>query len=289
MRTLLLSTAIGATLLMGQIAGAVTGHFEGFEDAGFTPGGNNWNNYNGGQIERVTSGTNGITSSSGGAHAIITNLSEASNPVLGGTTLGAQSPFTRFGGYSSTFGDGFVASLDIYLDPASLTDGDGFDYSVAVNNQSGNHLRDFIFHVGVDGGDLLVNGSNNTDYSVNAFKLNNENGGNNYTVTSAGWYTFEHVFRNDGGILAVDLNLYDSSSNLLWTATRSNAADDIATVVGGNRYGFFTVNNIDGLAIDNTSLEALVVGGAPVPEPATAAMGVMGLVGLALAGRRRRA
>jgi hypothetical protein len=267
-----------ALLVAGQAHAAVI-HSEDFEDPTWVPGGDNWNNYLGGQIQRVGSGTNGITSSAGSGHAIITNLSEQNN-VFSVPSLGALSPYTRFGGYSSSFGGGFTTSLDIYLDPSSWSSGQGFDYTVAASRQDGTHLRDFIFHVGIVDGSLLVNASNNSDLSFNAFKLNTENGGDNFTVTTAGWYTFEHVFYDDGGTLAVDLRLLDSGGNVLHTITRTTS-DDIATVVGGNRYGWFTFNNIDGLAIDNTLLET-----AAVPEPTTLALLGLGLLGVGL--RRRR-
>lgn len=271
-------TAVTTATLLAAASPALA-YFQGFEDPAFTPGGNDWNNYNGGDIQRVATGTNGITSADGAAHAIITNLSNQNN-VFGNPTLGAQSPFTRFGGYSSSFGSGYSTSLDVYLD-TSWSDGQGFDYSSAINRQNGNHLRDFIFHVGVDQGSLIVNASNNSDYSFNAFKLNNENSGNNYTVTTSGWYTLEHVFYENAGSLAVDFNLLDDLGNTLYSVTRSNASDDIATTVGGNRYGWITYNNIDGLAIDNSTLTA----GTVIPTPAGFAAGLLGLA--AVATRRR--
>jgi len=254
-------------------------HFEGFEDPGFTPGGDNWNNYNGGDIQRVTSGTGGITSKTGAAHGIITNLSE-NDDVFGDPSLGALSPYTRFDGYSSTFGGGYRASLDVYLD-TGWSNEQGFDYSVAANGSDGNHQRDFIWHVGVVDGNLLVNASNNSDYSFNAFKLENENSGTNFTISASDWYTLEHVFRDDGGLLAVDMNLRDSNGDLLYSVTRGPAAaDTIPAEVGGNRYGWFTYNNIDGLAIDNTSLVA-------IPAPAAWPAG-LALIGAAMTRRRRR-
>lgn len=60
-------------------------------------------------------------------------------------------------------------------------------------------------------------------------------------------------------------------------------ANDIATIVGGNRYGWFTYNNINGLAIVNTLLAS-----ASVPAPATARMLGAGLL-LAGAAARRNA
>jgi len=270
--------AFALSLATASAAFAAVPHFEGFEDSGWTanqPG--NWQNYTNGKIQRVASGGGvaGVASSSGSAHAEIYDLTMGTD-VFNNPSLGAVSPYTQFGGYSSSFNGGYTASLDVYLD-ATWADGQGFDYSVASNNQSGNHLRDFMFHVGVVNGDLLVNASNNTDRAFNSFKLLNENGGNNYTVASSGWYTFEQVFYEDGGNLAVDLNLYDSSDSLLYSVTRSTT-DDIATIVGGNRYGYFTYNNIEGLAIDNTSLQA-------IPEPAS--LGLLAAGGLMLAKRRR--
>lgn len=248
-------TAVG---LLAPAALAEPVHFEGFENPAFTPGGDNWNN-NGGTIQRVTSGTNSVTSSTGTGHAVVNG----------------NGPFTRFGGYSTSFGGGYTASLDVYLDP-TWSVGTGFDYSVAASRQTGSHLRDFIFHVGVTDVGLLVNASNNTDGTVNPFKLKNENGGDNFTVTSAGWYTLEQDFYDNAGILAVDLTLYDDGGSELWSVTRSDPSDDIATTVGGNRYGWLVVNNVSNLAIDNTSL---------VPEPGS--MALLGLGGVALLRRRR--
>lgn len=266
-----MKTALSAACLMGFLLAVqpvqATLHLEGFEDPGYAPGGNNWNNFGGATISRVPSGFGGITSSDGVAHAVLTT---------------GNGPFTRFGGYRTDFNGGFTASVDVYLDPSTIAAGTGFDYSVAANSQSNAHVRDFIFHVGNVGGSLLVNASNNTDSTFNSFKILNENGGNNVEVTSAGWYTFEHSFRDDAGALAVDLNLRDSSGSLLYSITRSNPADSIATVVGGNRYGWFTYNSIDGLAIDNTSLSA-------IPEPTAALFGALLTTGLgATIARRRR-
>jgi len=270
-----LATALSSVLLAG-VASAAIPHFEGFEDPSFTQGAaDNWNNSSGGEILRVASGTAGITSSTGTGHAIITNLVEGTD-VFDQPSLGASGPFTRFGGYSSTFVDGYSTSLDVYLDPA-WSAGSGFDFSSASSKQDGNHLRDFVWHVGVDGTDLLVNASNNTDFNFNAFKLNNENAGDNYTVTSAGWYTLQTVYNDEAGSLSVDFNLIDASDNTVYSVTRTTT-DSIDTTVGGNRYGWLTYNNIDGLAIDNTAV---------IPEPTSIAL--LGLGGLLVARRRRSA
>ena len=259
---------VSAALFAARANADIEVHYEGFEDPGWTAGGDNWNEING-TINRVTSGTNGVTSADGAAHAV---LSDPGNSAV----------FTRFGGYNSGFNGGYTASLDVYIDPTQFADGQGFDYSVATNDAAGNHRRDFIFHVGNDTGSLLVNASNNTDFAFNAFKLNNENAGDNYTIGSAGWYTFEHQFYDNGsGELAVDMSLYNSAGSLLYSITRTNPSDLIGTTVGGNRYGWFTYNTIGNLAIDNTSLTYVI------PEPSSA-LACLAMFGTGLFIRRRK-
>lgn len=203
-----------------------------------------------GGITRVASGTNGIPSASGVGHGV----------VDGAETPNTSGAFSRFDGYRSEWPGDYVAEMQVYLDPA-WTPGDGFDYSVASSKSDGNHLRDFIFHVGVHSdGRLLVNGSNNTDFKVNSYKLVNDGDGTPYQVTQAGWYTLQHIFYDDGGVLNVDLNLLDISGNLVFTTTRANPADVIGTggVVGGNRYGWVIFESAGGLAIDNHRLGVIV-------------------------------
>lgn len=184
-------------------------------------------------------------------------------------------PFSRFDHYRATWPDDWTAEIEVHLDPNWPT-GEGFDYSVASSSSTGGHRRDFIFHVGVVedygpvvGKKLLVNGSNNADFTTNPYKLVNDNGGNYFVVNTAGWYTLQHVFRNNAGVLAVDLNLLDSGGNTLWTATRSDATDTIPAVVGGNRYGWFThIDVTGGIEVDNHLLfvnEATVDPHIPTP------------------------
>jgi hypothetical protein len=166
------------------------------------------------------------------------------------TTYG---PFTRFDAYSDVWTGTWSAEVDIYLDP-SMTDGEGFDYSVAANGTDNQHQRDFIFHVSKDisVGALLVGGSNNSSNSTSRQDLETIN---HYEVTAAGWYTLQHVFRNEGGVLAVDLNLLDSNGNVLFTETRTDGSDLIPSVVGGNRYGWFTFIDVTGgIMVDETKL-----------------------------------
>ncbi|MCC7292882.1 MAG: HYR domain-containing protein [Phycisphaerales bacterium] len=236
-------------------------YFEGFEDAYFTSGlplvdgvgtpSVNWNDYNS-HLARVLSGTDGIASASGAAHG---RIDSTTLPPPPDDWTGA---FTRLRGYSPVFGTGFRTSLDVYIDltdPAVAAKTYGWDLGTAANNQSNAHRRDFIFHAAADNdtnpGAVLIAASNNSGF----VKRNDLETINHYVISTSGWYTFQWVLRDFGdGTLAVDCNLRDSGGVLLWTETRNDASDIIATVVGGNRYMWFTFLAVDKLAIDNTRL-----------------------------------
>jgi hypothetical protein len=247
-------SAVAALAMGASGLQAATLYSQGFETdtAGWHDSSNGWT----GTVTRVTGP---LTPASGSHYATI-----------------AGDPYTDFGGYNSVWPGGMTASVAIYLDPA-WSAGSGFDYSVAVNNASGSHLRDFIFHVTKDTstGNLLVGASNN---SSDVSPVENLESGPNAVIGSAGWYTFQQVFRDNGGNLAVDMNVLSSGGTTLFSTTLGNI-DPIAGV-GGNRYGWFTFGPIPtGLAIDDVSLTT-------VPTPA-AAMGGIALLGLLAAKRRR--
>lgn len=234
------SMSVALPLLLTQRASAIAPQSQSFESdtAGWTSGGSY------GTITQTASGTNGIPSASGSSHAVVT-----------GTGSG---PYTYFNGRSSVWTGTWTSEIDVYLDP-SWAVGSGFEYSVAATKKDNNHLRDFVFHVTKDTStdSLLVAGSNNAAPSPRE-DLETIN---HHVVTAAGWYTLRHTFRDQGGALAVDLQLEDSTDTVLFTETRTNAADLIASVVGGNRYGWFTDVTIpSGLAIDNVALS-----GTPAP------------------------
>ncbi|MGJ3230757.1 MAG: calcium-binding protein [Oceanicaulis sp.] len=204
---------------------------------GFVDGDNGWH----GQVTQVASGTDGIVSADGASHAIIEQ-----------SATGA--PFTRFNNYGQDFGDGFAVSTKIYLDQ-SWASGEGFDWSVAVNNQSGTHLRDFIFHITKDPetGSILIGADNNSNGDP---ILNLETRSNFGEVTDSGWYTFSHVFfEASDGSLAVAMTVYDANGDTVFHEVRNDPSDDVESLVGGNRYGWFT--NIDvagGIAVDDVEL-----------------------------------
>ena len=189
-------------------------------------------------VTRVASGTNGVTSAAGAYHAIAPTDGSA-----GGTM------FTRLGGYSSTFpSGGYRASIDIYLDMAQSGIGDDkrIDWGVAANQPDGNHRRDFIFSIGTNGtGGFVMSAGNNTPgWPGNP-------GRDPYTITTTGWYTFQHVFRDNSGVLAVDMRVLNAAGVVLKSWTLSDPSDLIGTTVGGNRYGWLIKNAFADLPIDN--------------------------------------
>jgi hypothetical protein len=76
-----------------------------------------------------------------------------------------------------------------------------------------------------------------------------------YTISVEGWYTFEHRFRDNGfGVLAVDLTIKSAAGTPLMMWTLSDPSDVIGSTVGGNRYGWFVIDEFPFLAFDNSAL-----------------------------------
>jgi len=224
-----------------------------------------------GTITRVASGTNGITSPDGGFHALLTGI--ASGP----STIG---PVTNFGGYSSVWPGDFVSEVSVYIDPAQMGADGGFDYSLAINGQNGNHRRDFAFLVTNDAseGSVLLNVGFGSALSPNTdLELMPDTA----TLSAVGWYTLRSTFVDDGGILSVQMDVLDPNNITIFTSTLSDPTDDIATIVGGNRYGWFAALDMTSpLAVDNVNVTLL-----PIPEPTAAALA---FAGVAMIGFRRR-
>lgn len=267
---------LAAAALLALTAGtasAQTLYSNGFEtDLADSPS----TSWSGGGVARVASGTNGITSASGSFHAV-------------STSTGA---FGRWGGYNYGAGNAvptafqeYRTSVDIYLNVGGgWANNTRFDFSSAINNSGGTHLRDFIFNGGYYTADALAGGApafifsgSNTSQPGSAYPQNPAR--SPIAISTTGWYTFSHHFYNNGGVLEVAMTISDTSNSVLGTWTLSNPLDLIGGV-GGNRYGWFDYQQFggQGLAFDNASLTL-------VPTPAAGAL--LGLGGL-LATRRRR-
>lgn len=276
-----LHRATGVAVLsfgMATTADAAVVYYNGFETD--TAG---WNVFGGSlNANRVASGTNGITSASGTWHA---QNATASAGNWGGYGFNPGCASTACAAAAFPAG-GYVTSIDIYLDVGGgWTDNTRFDFSSAVSQQSGSHRRDFIFNGAFfSSGDLTGPGAGTDRFIFSA--SNNSQPGSAYAknpgrspiaIGTSGWYTFQHTFYDNGlGQLAVDMSILDSSSNLVNTWTLSDPTDLIASVIGGNRYGWFDYNEFSVLAFDNASLSTAVV---PVPAAVWFLGSALGLLG----------
>jgi hypothetical protein len=196
----------------------------------------------------VASGTDGITAASGSFYGKLT-----------------ADDYTRFGGYNSVFPcNGYVTSIKIYLDVAGGYANDTrFDYSVAANGTDGDHERDFIFSIGFyddavapgAGNRFIASASNNSPGNPRDIARSPQ-----VIATASGWYTLEHSFEDNAGVLQVVMKIYDPSNSEVASWTLSSPADLIPSVVGGNRYGWFPSLGFSSLAIDDVALTV-------TPEP----------------------
>lgn len=250
-------------------AGAPPGpYFNGFEKN--TNGWFDSTNGGNGTITRRPSGysngggyADGIPSAAGNWHARLTG-DPCPRTQFGPPCYG---PYTSWGGPSSTFpSGGYLTQLDIYLDVSwSVGRVDyRFDWDSAINDNTGNFLRDFVFNAGTnpDGtGGFFITASTNATRS-GAFPENPcPNPGPTSTppnpcrtpvfIATSGWYTFRHTFRNDAGFLAVDFDIFQRSSGASvahWTIHPGDAMSN----VGGDAYGWVVIDEIPDLALDNS-------------------------------------
>jgi hypothetical protein len=204
---------------------------------------------------RVPTLSNGVPSKTGAFHAEDQN--------------GDDLTYTTWGGYGKTFPlGGYTTTVDIYLDISApyMTGGltpypndTRFDWSSAVNTPACVHRRDFVFNAGFytdtdttgAGPRFVISASNNATRS-GAFPKNP--GRDPFTINVEGWYTFEHRFRTVGVQLFVDLTIKNAAGVPLHMWTLSDPSDIIGSTVGGNRYGWFVIDEFPVLAFDTSAL-----------------------------------
>ncbi len=164
-----------------------------------------------------------------------------------------------------------MTELAIYLDVAwaSTHQDVRFDWDSAINDNTGNFLSDVVFNAGTTpagypGGPGFVIGSSPNAFRNSTYPENpcpNPSAPPNtcrtpVLITTSGWYTFRHTFRNDGSDnLAVDLTILNSSANVVtsWTIYQGFPLSG----VGGTAYGWFPNEEITDLPIDNSTLRSL--------------------------------
>jgi hypothetical protein len=211
-----------------------------------------WDAIGGLEAIRVASGTNGVTSRSGDFHA---------QSALRGS-------LSRWGGYNFGAGSGvptafqeYTTSVDVYLDvEGGWVNNTRFDFDSSINDNLGFFKRDFVFNAGFYSDTDGSPGSGTSRFVISAsndkqpgFALPKNPGRGPIAISASGWYTFEHHFRDNGGGLAVDMTIHNSSGGLVntWTLTDPTA---LITGFGGNRSGWFNYNEFSVLAFDNASL-----------------------------------
>ncbi|RYE83546.1 MAG: hypothetical protein EOP19_13635, partial [Hyphomicrobiales bacterium] len=171
-------------------------------------------------------------------------------------TEAGSGPYSRFDDYRPAWAGDFQTQTKVYLDTGWAL-GDGFDYSVAANGANGAHRRDFVFNVVKDDstGQLLLNASTGSSPTL---RQDLESLPGTATIAASGWYTLLHSFRDNGGVLAVDLKVFDAAGIEVFSKTLSDPSDTIGAngVVGGNRYAWFPQINVPaGIAVDDVSLK----------------------------------
>jgi hypothetical protein len=177
--------------------------------------------------------------------------------------------YTFWGGASQTFPPGgYTTSIDIYLDislpymTGDLTpylNDTRFDWDSAIGTPQCRFRRDFVFNAGFytdtdstgSGPRFVISVSNNAGRG-SSFPKNP--GRMPYTICQEGWYTFEHRFRDNAGVLAVDLTIKNAAGMPLMTWTLSDPSDVIGVTVGGNQYGWFAQDEFPYLAFDTSIL-----------------------------------
>jgi hypothetical protein len=229
---------------------------------------------------------NGIDSAAGAFHARLDRgaCGLDSPQGGGGPSVNCSGPFTRWGGYGSTWHGAYQTQVDIYLDAAyannpanedsyagnacllttptdAACNGTRFDYTSAINNNLGNHLRDFGFVVGTgQPGNLCTGWTVNAQQNVNRNNAFPDDASKSPAcITGTGWFTFKHsFFENGAGNLEVLMQIIDVDTSAVvasWSiVSGSPGAPDPISTVGCNRYGWFSNQEIFGLPIDNSSM-----------------------------------
>lgn len=261
-RTMMVASA--AALCVGLSSASATQLWSGDFESG-----NAWDDFSGLEAVRVASGTDGVTSAGGSWHGQVTSSGAA----------------TRWGGYG-TASLNYQTTVDVYLDlGGGYANDTRADYSSAINGSDGLHQRDFIFAIG-----FYDDATTGPSGGIDRFVISASNNSPGWpadpnrspiAITSTGWYSFQHTFYDDGGVLAVDMKVLDSGGSVLGSWTLSDPADVISEI-GGNRYGYFHNNGFGTLNIDNSALIDINV----IPLPPSALMAGLGLAAVAV--RRRR-
>lgn len=249
--------------------------FEGFEtDTG------DWVFYDGGaQSGRVASGGGllGVPSASGSFHAEVANVHDSYQTGYG------SAGYSFFGAPDPVYQGKFYQAIDVYIDPT--WSGLGFWIDMSPRD-----IIDESLYAAEGNFRLTANGSSVAVQAINGPVLAN--------LTTPGWYSFEIVWSKGAtptDLINLDLNLYDSTSALLGTASfdavfPQNTNPGESQYLGNNSYVWITVwENYfadDVIAIDNVRT-GLIQDSVVIPAPGALLLGGIGATFVGWLRRRR--
>ena len=213
--------------------------FQGFEERDVL-GWHDRRNRGAGRIRALRSGTNGIPAAAGRWYGLL----EADRDGHGPFSFHDRNRIAWQGHWS--------AMIDIYLDPARWDFGEGFEYSVATNADQGRSAQEYVFRVRKDGeGSISITVGEEGPYSQPRIGADTEA----HRAHQAGWHTFQHVFHEVDGALAVDMYVLDGGETPVVGATLRSPALTIGSIIGGSRHAWFPhIQVAEGVAVDNQML-----------------------------------
>lgn len=149
---------------------------------------------------------------------------------------GGIGPLSFFDGSNDVWTGDWYSSIKVYLDPELTAEGQGFEYIVSVNNESGSYLDEYGFSF-TAGPSYITAGCISLTDTVN--------------ITTPGWYTLQHFFYDNGGVLFVDMKLIAPDTSLALDVT-IDTTYLIPSDVSGNRYAKFTsLTDSNGILVDD--------------------------------------
>lgn len=211
-----------------------------------------------GLVEEAPSGTRGITSASGNAHAEV-------YPIYSG---GVDTWHNNGGSSNTAYSQPYSFRMDVYLDPSwtrrsdeGMAGGeDDFQIRNSVNDTSGNQLAEGVIRVNVTD----ANHDSQQEYNIDAGASSPL--GSLFTTTTPGWYTLEQTFSvgpdgpdaNSDPDILITTRVWDiSHTTLIASSTIASENDADGSALAGDRSSsFYNVhsNIAPFIAIDNVGV-----------------------------------